>query len=435
MKQSRKTIFGWYFYDWANSAFVTAIVTVFMGPFITALAEDYIKTNGVLSLMGFQLHPGSFFPLLVSVSVIFQVLVLPLLGAIADSTNSKKQFLSFFAFVGTAFTTSMYFIPDAQVLLLGITFIIANLCFGASIVFYNAYLPEIASEGNHDILSANGWAFGYLGGGLHLGLCLALFSNAENLGLTTGQAVRLAMLSAGLWWGIFSVVSFIMLPKSTKSSNIQINVSLIKNGFSQLFTTLKELRNYPQTLLFLVAFFLYNDGIQTVIAMASTFGAKELNLGVSTLTTVILMVQFIAIVGSLGFKFIAAKLSTKTGIIISLIGWSIAITLAFTWVHDERSFYLLAVLIAIVMGGSQALSRSFFSKIIPQDKASEFFSFYELTDKGTTWIGTMFFAFALQFSNSYRLAIVSLIIFFIIGIVLISFVDVKKALKDVQSNS
>jgi UMF1 family MFS transporter len=435
MKRDNKTLLGWYFYDWANSAFVTAIVTVFMGPFITALAEDYVKVHGALSIFGMKLHPGSLFPLLVSVSVIFQVLVLPILGAIADSTNSKKRFLTFFAVVGTVFTSLMYFIPDSQVLLLGVAFIVANLSFGASIVFYNAYLPEIASNGNHDTISANGWAFGYLGGGLHLGICLALFSNAQSLGLTTGQAVRLAMLSAGVWWGVFSVVSLIMLPKSITINQIDKNTSLLKSGISQLLSTIKDLRNYPQTLLFLVAFFLYNDGIQTVIAMASTFGAMELKLSVSTLTTVILMVQFIAIVGSIGFKYIAIRLSTKTGIIISLVGWTIALTLAYTWVNDEQSFYLLAVLIAIVLGGSQALSRSLFSRIIPQEKASEFFSFYELTDKGTTWIGTMFFAFALQFSNSYRLAIVSLLVFFIFGIVLVSFVDVKKALKDVQSNS
>jgi len=435
MIQERKTTIGWYFYDWANSAFVTAIVTVFMGPFITALAEDYQKVHGALAIFGYQINSGSLFPFLVSLSVIFQVLILPVLGAIADTTNSKKRFLTLFAIVGSIFTSLMFFIPDSQVLLLGAAFIVANLCFGASIVFYNAFLPEIANNGNNDTLSANGWAFGYLGGGLHLALCLVIFSNAESLGLTTGQAVRIAMLSAGLWWGLFSIISIVLLPKS-KGKTLETNTtSIVAQSFSQLFTTIKELRNYPQTLLFLIAFFLYNDGIQTVIAMASTFGAIELKLGVSTLTTVILMVQFIAIVGSLGFKYIASRMSTKTGIIISLIGWSIAVTLAYTWVHDERSFYLLGVLIAIVLGGSQALSRSLFSRIIPQEKASEFFSFYELTDKGTTWIGTMFFALALQFSNSYRLAIVSLIVFFIIGIVLLSFVDVKKALKDVQSSN
>ncbi len=432
MEQTKKTNLGWYIYDWANSAFVTAIVTVFMGPFITALAEDYQKTNGAITFCGNTLNSGSFFPILISISVIFQVVLLPILGAIADSTHSKKRFLSFFALVGSLFTCFLYFIPDVNILLLGAVFVVANLFFGASIVFYNAFLPEIATKNNHDAISANGWAFGYLGGGIHLAFCLVLFSNAENFGLTTGQAVRTAMLSAGLWWGFFSIVSLALLPKDEPIKKCTIHNSLFSNSFKQLFATLKELRQYPQTLLFLIAFFLYNDGIQTVIAMASQFGAIELKLGVSTLTTVILMVQFVSIFGSLGFKYLAEKISTKTGILISLVGWSIAVTLAYFWVYDEKSFYILAVLIALVLGGSQALSRSLFSRIIPKEKASEFFSFYELTDKGTTWIGTMFFAFALQFSNSYRLAIVSLIVFFIIGIVLLSFVDVKKALKDVQ---
>jgi len=431
MNNNTKTNLGWYFYDWANSAFVTAVVTVFMGPFLTALAEDYKSVNGTISFFGQPIHPGSLFPMLVSVSVIFQVVLLPLLGAIADSTNSKKRFLFCFAFTGALSTVLLFFIPDSNLLGLGALFVVSNLCFGASIVFYNAYLPEIATNNDHDALSAKGWAFGYLGGGIHLAICLIIFSNTESLGISTGQAVRFCIMSAGLWWAMFSVVSLYMLPKGS-TKQVQNSNSIIVLSFKQLFSTLRELRKYPQTLLFLIAFLLYNDGIQTVIAMASQFGAIELKLEISTLTTVILMVQFIAIAGSFLFKVIAEKMSTKIGIIISLIGWSIAVSLAYYWVYDETSFYILAVLIAIVLGGSQALSRSLFSKIIPKEKASEFFSFYEITDKGTSWLGTMFFAFALQFSNSYRIAIVSLIVFFLSGIILLSFVNVKKALKDVQ---
>jgi UMF1 family MFS transporter len=425
---TRRERIGWYFYDWANSAFSTTVVTVFFGPYLTNIAQSAAGPAGFLKLFGVNIHHGSYFPYLVSLSVLLQVLVLPVAGAIADRTRLKKHFLFTFAYLGVFSTVAMYFLKGDNYLFGGLLFLVANISFGASIVFSNAFLPELAAPDESDKVSANGWALGYLGGGLLLALNLAFFSNAESLGFTTGEAVRICLLSAGLWWGIFSVIPLITLRSRPALPENTVNYSdLLKTGFLQLGRTIKDIFSKPHTRLFLLAFLLYNDGIQTVIALASQFGSEELHLDLSVLTSAILLVQFVAFLGSLLFKKIAQALSAKKAIIISLFIWTGTLVYAYGFISTATDFYILAAIIGVVLGGSQALSRSVFAQMIPEGQESEYFSFYEISDKGTSWLGTLFFGLSLQFTNSYRLAILSLVIFFVLGILLLLKVNVAKA--------
>ena len=417
---------AWYMYDWANSAFPTTVLTVFIGPYLTTITKAAADTNGYVSLLGMRVTAEAFFPYVVSLSVLLQVLLLPLLGAIADYSHYKKRMFAFFAYVGAFATLGMYLLQGTNYLLGGILFLIANLGFGASVVFYNAFLPDIAAPEERDHVSSVGWALGYLGGGLLLALNLILFSKAAAFGLSTGEAVRINLASAGLWWAIFTVIPLLVLKRRAPLRHLPPGEHYLTVGLKQLRRTLGKARTHPQALLFLAAFLIYNDGIQTVISLASVFGQEELGLSISTLTTVILMVQFVGIPGVYLFKYVARRVGAKTAIVISLLLWIGTLLYAYALLHTTRDFFLMAAMIALVLGGSQALSRSLFSLLIPKGQESEYFGLYEISDKGTSWLGPLLFGLALQFTGSYRVAILSLVVFFIAGLLLLLKVNVHE---------
>ncbi|MGQ9547294.1 MAG: MFS transporter [Roseiflexus sp.] len=426
----RREQVGWYFYDWANSAFSTTVVTVFLGPYLTAVTRRAADTDGFVYPLGIPVAAGAFFPYMVSLSVLLQVLFLPILGAIADYSHLKKHLLGVFAYVGAVATMLLYFLDGGNYLFGGILFLVANLSFGASIVFYNAFLPEIASPDRRDAVSSQGWALGYLGGGLLLVANLLLFQNAETFGVSSEHAVRISITSAGMWWAIFTIIPLLALRRRDPIKRIPQGEHYLTIGFKQLWETLRKARNYPQTLLFLGAYLLYNDGIQTVIALASQFGAEELKLEQSTLISAILMVQFVAFAGALVFGRVAGWLGATRAILVSLMIWTLVIIAAYGWVKpgNPTQFYLLAAAIAIVLGGSQAISRSLFSQMIPPGQESEYFSLYEVSERGTSWLGPLVFGLALQFTGSYRVAILLLMVFFIAGMALLLGVDARRAI-------
>ena len=428
----RRELFGWYIYDWANSAFYTTVVTVFLGPYLTAVAKAAADAEGFVHPLGLKIRPGSVFSLAVFLSVFLQMIVLPLLGAISDYSNLKKQLLIFFAYLGSFATMGMYFLQGDNYLLGVVLFVIANLSIGASLVFYNAYLNDVASPDRRDSVSSIGFAWGYVGGGLLLAANLVLVSKAESLGLDTGHAVRISLLSAGLWWAVFTLVPLALLKRRRAVMSLPPGENHLSVGFKQLKHTIKSLTRYPQTLLFLLAFLLYNDGIQSVIALASQFGSEELGLDIQTLTTTVLIVQFVAFFGATIFNFVAKAAGTKRAIIISLIIWIGTIIYAYAALKTARDFMIMGAVIGIVLGGSQALSRSLYSLMIPAGKEAEYFSLYEVSDKGTSWLGPLLFALAYQFTNSYRLSILSLILFLIVGLALLLFVNVDKAIKEAE---
>lgn len=426
---NRREQIGWYFYDWGNSAFSTTVVTVFLGPYLTAVTQAASDANGFVYPLGIPVLADSFFAYMVSLSVVLQVFFLPILGALADYSNRKKQMLGVTAYMGAIATLGLYFVQGDNYLLGGLLFLFANLSFGASIVFYNAFLPEIATADERDKVSSEGWALGYLGGGLLLAVNLVFVQFlAEPLGVSTGHAVRISLASAGLWWATFTVIPLLSLRRRQAYKSLPPGERITTIGFKQLRHTLKQLPQYPQTLLFLAAYLLYNDGIQTVIALSAQFGAVELGMETAALIQLILMVQFIAFLGALGFGRMARWMGAKRAILISLVIWLGVTVYTYAWLETVAQFFVLGGVIALVLGGSQALSRSVFSQMIPTGQEAEYFSLYEVSERGTSWLGPLIFGLTLQFTGSYRLAILSIAIFFAAGLILLTRVNIRRAI-------
>lgn len=428
----KREITGWMMYDWANSAFSTTVVTALLGPYIQALAEAATEP---FRIFGTAIEPGAIYPAAVSLSVILQVFFLPLLGTIADYTHLKKRMLLAFAYTG-AFATILLFFVRADMPAIGtrgavvagsLLFIIANLAFGAAIVFYNSFLPQIASPDKRDEVSSKGWAVGYLGGGLLLLLNLLLLMVMED----TALAVRISMASAGVWWLAFTFLfpQRRLIQRAPSRSRGEVN--LFTHGIKQIFHTFGELWNrYPMTLRYLIAYLIYNDGIQTVIVVAAAFAADELGVPAQTILILVLMIQFVAFGGALLFGRIARRIGAKKAIMISLVVWSGIVIYAYLFLNNQTQLFAMGAVLALVLGGSQALSRSLFSQMIPPEQEAEYFGFYEISERGTSWLGTATFALAVQLTGSQRIAIVSLIVFFVLGLLLLSRVDVRRAITE-----
>jgi UMF1 family MFS transporter len=442
MVNDRKEIFGWAMYDWANSAFSTTVGTVFLAPYVASLARSAAEAAGrqFVYFLGIPIAPDSFLPYCISFSVGMQVLFLPILGAIADYSHRRKQMMQLFALIGAISTILLFGVTDGLWWLGGVLFVIANLAFGAAIVFYNAYLPDIASEDQRDRVSSYGWAMGYLGGGILLALNLAFFIFSEDIGVPTELAVRINLASAGLWWLGFSFITWARLRARHAIHRLPEGETFTSAGFKQLRKTLSEVKYFPETLKFLLAYFLYNDGIQTVIAVASTFAAAPLlqgglELEQTTLTALILMIQFVAFGGALFWGRLAKWIGAKQSIIVALVIWAGVVIYAYGGLYGDTrvtQFFVLGIFIALVMGGSQAISRSLFAQMIPDGKEAEFYSFYEISERGTSWTGPLIFGLANQIFGSLRYGILSLIFYFIAGLIVLPFVNVRKAIEDVK---
>ncbi|MCW1968160.1 MAG: MFS transporter [Anaerolineae bacterium] len=431
----KREIFGWTMYDWANSAFSTTVGTVFLGPYLTSLANaaaTVVDGQKLVYLLGIPIAPGSFMAYCVSISVGLQVLFLPLLGAISDYSNLRKAMMMLFATLGAIATTCLFFVTGGLWWLGGLLFILGNLSFGAAIVFYNAYLPDIATEDQRDSVSSRGFAMGYLGGGLLLLVNIVLFLFSDRIGIDSSLAVRINLASAGIWWLLFSQVTFRSLHPRAAMRALPPGKNYLTVGISQLRQTFSEIKHYPHTIHYLIAYLVFNDGIQTVIGVSSVFGAEELKLDVGTLSGIILMVQFVAYFGAHLFDHIARRVGAKNAIIISLVVWATVTIYAYGFLFTGSQFWLLGAVIALVLGGSQALSRSLFSKMIPPGREAEFFSFYEISERGTSWFGPLVFGLVNQITGSMRLGILSLIVFFVLGLILLIPVNVKKAIEESQ---
>lgn len=417
---------GWYMYDWANSTFASTVVTLFLGPYLTALAKAAAGPDGRVHPLGIPVDPRSWWGYLISVSVITQIFVLPLVGTIADFSAHKKRLMAAFAYLGAIATAAMFFLVDGDYLTGGVLFLVANLAFGASIVVYNSFLPDIAPPEQRDAVSSKGWGIGYLGGGILLALNLALFARAKSLGISEPLAVRINLASAGVWWALFTVIPLLAI-RNRPPGRQRRRVDRLTSSFTAFLATLRQMRAYPQTLRFLLAYLLYNDAVQTVITLAAQFGNDELKIPMADLTMVILMVQFVAFFGSFLFDWIAAWIGAKPAVIVSLVIWTGVLVAMYVSVRTRDQFFVAAAVVAIVLGGTQALSRSLFAQMIPKGREAEYFGVYEISDKGTSWLCPLLFGLALQFTGSYRLAILSLVTFFVAGLVGLTTVNVRAA--------
>lgn len=422
----------WYVYDFGQSAFSTTVVTLFLGPYLTVLAESGADRNGMLHPLGITVDARSYWSYLISASVMLQVLFLPVIGAVADYGRRKKEALGTVAFLGAAATVAMFALRGDRWLLGGILFLIANVSFGSGVVIYNSFLPEIAAPEDRDAVSSKGWAAGYVGGGLLLALDLLLYLNAARLGVGEGMAVRISLASAGIWWALFTIPPLAGLSDRAPARTPARGRNAVASAIRHLAHTLAEMRRYPQALTFMAAFLLYNDAIQTVVALASQFGHDELKIPLSQLTLAILMVQFVAFFGALGFQQLAALISAKRAVVVSLVIWTGILIYAYAAVKTTLQFFAMAAMVALVLGGSQALSRSLYAQLIPRLREAEYYSIYEVSDKGTSWLCPLFFGLALQFTKSYRIAILSLIVFFLAGLLVLLKVNVERGERDVK---
>lgn len=449
---------AWFWYDWANSGFFTTTWTVLFIPYLTSIAEaaacpglaEDATCRTPLHVLGVPLSPGSVALYAVTATTILSALLLPVVGAIADRSGRKRELLAWFAWAGSLVGVCMVFVAGQNWGLGVVLLMVSGLLFGSSVVIYDALLIDVAAPDERDAVSTRGWAFGYAGGGLLLALNLALVTAHDSLGLTSGQAVRISLVSAGLWWGLFTIVVYRGLralppasvaEPSTEQGGPQRHpdgplswrsrVEVVTDSFGQLAATLRHLRGYPQTLVFLLAYLFFNDGIQTVIATASLFGSKEIGLSDSVLVMTILIVQFVALLGALVFGRLAARIGAKRTILTSLVIWCFVVALGFVLPTGAVGpFIALGMGIGFVLGGSQALSRSLFSQLIPRGKEAEYFSLYQAAERGTSWFGTLTFGVVYQVTGSYRDAIISLVVFFVIGGVTLTRLDVRKGVTD-----
>lgn len=422
---------GWYWYDWANSAFPTTVLTVFLGPYLTDIATTAAAGRPYIDVLGLDVRPSAYYSFVVGTAAVFQVILMPIAGALADHTGRKRELMGVFAYLGAAATVGFWFVGDGRYLLGGVLFLLGNIGFAAAFVIYNSFLPEIATPAERDGVSARGWGFGYLGGGLLLAIHLGLYLNAEALGLDGGTAARIALSSAGLWWGGFTIIPLLRLrnrhPLAPRAENA---AQAVGRSFRQLGRTIAELRHYPLTLGFLVAYLIYNDGVQTVIAFSATYADQELGLSAEVRIGAILMVQFVAFGGALLLGRLATSFGAKRVVLGALVAWTGVVAVAYFLPRGAAlPFFALGFAIAIVMGGTQALSRSLFSHVIPKGKEAEYYSLYEISDKGSTFIGSYVLGLALQLTGSYRMGIVSLVTFFIVGGVLLALINLPRAIR------
>ncbi|MEV8327581.1 MFS transporter [Kitasatospora sp. NPDC056731] len=445
----RRIRFGWYINDWANAAFSATVLTVFLGPYLTTVAKNAADAAGDVHPLGLSVRAGSFFPYTVSFSVLLSVAAMLLTGTVADRTGRHKELMCGFAYVGAVATMGMFLLDGDRYLLGGALLVVANIAYAVSVALSYAYLPGLATPDERDAVSSKGWAYGYAGGGLLLIANLALFQGHDALGLSSGTAVRICLASAGLWWALFTIVPMLRLPSRAGAAPGRTPVVSGRTAATsdrpaatpdrpaagslrELARTLRGMRQYPLTLLYLGAFLCYNDGIQTVVSQASLYGSEELGMDQTTLVAAVLLVQIVAIGGALLLGRIARRYGAKRTVLGSLVGWVATLALGYLMpAHQPVWFFALACMIGLVLGGSQALSRSLFSHLIPAGREAEYFSVYKVSDRGTSWMGPLVFGLAYQITGSYRSAIISLLVFFLIGFVLLLKVPVRRAIEAV----
>ncbi len=437
-KNDRREIFGWLTYDWANSAFYTTVIGVLAGPYITGLAQADVGVGGSVFAVGpfGTITADNLFTTTLGVSVFLQVFLLPVLGSIADYTNLKKKMMAVFCYLGVLASGLVFFVTGDNYLLGCLLLLIANMSFAAANVFYNAYLVDITTEDNRDRISSYGFAAGYSAGVLVLVSNLLLINYAEAIGISMGMAVRISMMTASLWWGIWALITFFLLRERNATKKHDPGVNIVKVGFIEVGRTLKELYGLKQTLIFLAAYLLYNDGIQTVILNSSVFLSQELyvsrGLEVDSgfLVIIFIIAQFAALVGALVFERISRFIGPKRTIILSLLIWSAIVIYAYGFLQNKTQAIVMASFIGLVLGSAQALSRSVYSQMIPKDRESSFFGLYEISEKGTSWMGNLVFAIVVGMTGSFRQAILAIIFFFIAGTILLSLTNIKKGIHE-----
>ncbi|HMH32582.1 MAG TPA: MFS transporter [Puia sp.] len=416
----KKIITAWAMYDWANSSYSLIISSAIFPTYYTSIVDPQVH------ILGRTFERTALASYSISFSFLIIAILSPILSSIADYKGNKKAFMKFFCYLGSIACGSMFFFTKEHVALGLLASVVASIGYCGSIVFYNAYLPEIAAEEDQDRVSATGFALGYLGSVLQMLVCLAFIMLNEQRGWGFGNLpVRISFLSVGIWWAGFAQITFRRLPPS-KVPEQRPEHNLLTNGFYELKKVWGQLQAYPALKRFLRSFFFYNMGVQTVMYLAVYFAADELKMKSAELIITILIIQLVAIAGAYLFSLISKKTSNIFALGILIIVW-IGICLAAYFTYTVNQFYAVAFTVGMVMGGIQSLSRSTYSKLLPDttDTAS-YFSFYDVCDKVGTVLGTLSFGYVGEFLGGMRNSVLSLMTFFFIGFVLLMFVNSRK---------
>ena len=422
--EQRSEIFGWKMFDWGWSAFSTTVVTALLGPYFLELIDD----DAGVSVLGLSIDEGSFYPYVISFSAVLQVIALPLVGSAADFSNKKKAIMMTLAYIGSIATIGLFFLVESTILLGGLLFVIAAVAFSASSVIYNSYLPDIAPPALRDRISSAGFAVGYMGGALWLAANFVLILVMEDDAL----AVRISLGGTGVW-ALFFIWAYPGRLLRSRPANRQkpAAVGWLKLSITSVLATLKEIKSdHPVTFRYLIAYLIFNDGIATVITVAAVFAADELDAEATQLLLLVLLIQVVAIPGAIAFGRFAERVGAKKALIINLCVWVALVVYAFLILNTITQLFVMGFFLALVLGGSQALSRSLYAQMIPHDRESEFFGFYEIAARGTSWMGPLAFGIANQVLGSQRQAILILLVFFAVGLALLIPVKVRQGMLD-----
>ncbi len=418
-----KTINGWAMFDWANSAYALVITVAIFPAYYSSLSE------GPVELMGRTYNLASLFSYAISAAYLILAAVSPLLSGIADASGRKLAFLRGFTIIGSLSCISMWWFKDLDQLGLGTSlFMLATIGFSGALVFYNAFLPEIASEDRYDAVSARGFSFGYVGSIILLVGCLVMILNPGLVGLYAGEngekaaeaartATRISFVLVGIWWLVFGLFSFTRLPKDDKT---KVEKGWLRAGYREIRKTWKDARTQPALIRFLTSFFFYSAGVQTVLFLASTFAESELGFDTTELIKVVLLLQVVAIGGAWAFAKTSKKFGNINSLLIMLGIWMAVCFLAY-FVTEKSAFYAISGLVGLVMGGIQSLSRSTYSKLIPEatEDNTSYFSFYDLLEKLAIVVGTFSFGMINQLTGGMRNSMLALVVFFVIGGILL----------------
>jgi len=403
-KMYAKIINAWCMYDWANSAFATTVMAAVLPTFYSAVAGAGLPGNTATVYWGYT----------ASISLLINAVMGPILGAVADYLGAKKRFLALFAVFGIFFTTLLVLVGTGQWLLASVLYTLSYISFGGANVFYDSLLPHIAKPKDIDYVSSKGYALGYLGGGILLAINIVMILFWDKIGLPSqAMASRLSFVSVGIWWAVFSIPILRTVPEPPVPEIEGPRLNPFQVAFQRLSNTFRDVRQYSELTKFIVAFWLYNDGIGTIMKMATIYGA-EIGIGQTDLIAALLLTQFIGIPFSLLFGKLPKFLGRKRSIYLAL-GVYTLISVGGYFMNTAWHFWLLAAMVGLVQGGSQALSRSLFGVMVPKARSAEFFGFYDVSSKFAGIVGPALFALVGQLTGTSRLSIVSLVIFFVVG--------------------
>ncbi|MCD6433449.1 MAG: MFS transporter [Sulfurimonas sp.] len=419
MMNNKRSIYSWALYDWANSAYATTV----MAGFFPLFFKSYFSANADATVSTAQLGFAN------SISSFIIVLLAPLLGAIADVASLKKRFLFIFAYLGILMSAVLALVGEGEWQIAVFVYAVANIGFMASNTFYDGLLPSVSKKANVDFVSGLGFAFGYLGGGILFAINVWMLQDFTLFGFENeAMAIKASFISVAIWWAVFSIPLLLFVDEK-KNSDTQ-EIALIKQGYLRLKSTFSKISQLKGLLLFLIAYWLYIDGVDTIIRMAVDYG-MALGFDSNNLILALLIVQFVGFPATLGFTKLAQLWDTKKAIFLAISIYLFIVIWA-VFMEEVHEFYILAIIIALVQGGIQALSRSYYAKMIPHKHAAEFFGFYNFLGKFAAILGPLLVAVVALFSQNSRVAMASISIFFILGAILLYFVDEKKVTKDVH---